>query len=83
MGSNVRTLTIDRDLLEWALERVGGDDCPFEPLHAGDPDHHGPEFAAALFEALTYEVDELDALTARALSETRWGRAMLKDEAAQ
>ena len=58
-------VTIDREVLEWALARIGDEregGCQFEPLHAGDPDHHGPEFAKALFDALKSELNELAAI---------------------
>ena len=66
-GSTVNeTLVIDRDLLEWALARIGDESggCPFEPIRPDDPDHHGPEFADALFAAIRVEIAEYDTIKA-------------------
>jgi len=62
------TVCVDKDILGWALASIGDESggCPFEPIHADDPDHHGKEFADALFDALVREVAELDALRGKA-----------------
>lgn len=57
-------ILIDLDILTWALERVGDGEggCEFEPMNQGDPDHHGPEFAKELFDAIKAERAEYDLL---------------------
>ena len=60
---------VDVDLIEWALARIGEETDGGCPYASDDgPDHHGPEFAVALFDALVEERRELDLLTLSARS---------------
>lgn len=66
-GGSRSVAFITYDELKDALASVGDDPggCPFEPLHQEDPDHHGKEFADAIWEQVSSDREELAALVRR------------------